>query len=1035
MKRPHRLILASAGTGKTYQLTGQYLNLLLEGVLPERILATTFTRKAAGEILDRVLRRLVEAVETDAKREELGRSVGRNLEREELARLLSGLVRRLDRFQIRTLDAFFVQLGQVFALELGLPADWTIVDEVEDVRLQRETLSRALAEASESEVISLLRGLQRSEASRSVERILLESVNEARSVFVDSTPEAWNFVQPPAGLSEEELARARAALEAMEVPRTKAGKEDKRWIKAKGDALAYARDGEWEKFISAGPLKAWLEGKDEYYGHPIDPQVFQPLLRQATHELLAELGRENSATRSWLERFERAYAELKREERAFRFDDLPHALSPSEGVPSEGQLDLWYRLDARIDHLLLDEFQDTSPSQWRILDNLASELFADGSGERSFFCVGDVKQSIYGWREAEPRLLSGLPERYPQLDPAEELSESFRSSPVVLDTVHRVFSAIGSNPCFAHRSSYRRAAELWQADYREHRAHHRDMPGASLLWSARAPAEDEDRDYPALELAAQRAAELVGQEPGTTVGVLLRRNKHIARQIYLLRREGLMASGEGGNPLTDSRAVLHLLSLLHWIDHPRDSAAYFHVATSPLSTVSGLSSGHDTAARMGLVARLRARLGEQGIGRFVDGWRTSVQGAYGPWDHKRFDQLIDLAYGFEDRVGLRPDSFVRYVRATPVEDPSTTQVKVMTIHAAKGLEFDAVLLPELDEEGFTRDLRLFSLRQDAAGPLVAASKSRRREVCELDPERLGYLRESQEIRTVREVLCVLYVAMTRAAHRLEMIVRHKSSSSSYAGILRAALAPFPADEKRLWAHPDNAEDWGAKRAPEALPATPAERSGLRFRPSEGKQRVRRTPSSQTESRRVAVRDLLHAGSSRARTRGQLLHLFFEQVEWIDDFDLEDGPLLELARPFDQDEASRREILSQFRAQLDSPVVRKALLRPSPAEGWSVWRERPFSVLLEEGGELWSGSFDRVTVKHEGDRCVRAVLLDFKTDRVSGRELERRARHYIPQMQAYRNVLAHMTGLAPGSIEAGLLFLESGELREIGPQGG
>jgi ATP-dependent exoDNAse (exonuclease V) beta subunit len=123
-------LLASAGTGKTYQLSGHFLRLLFAGVPPERVLATTFTRKAAGEILDRVLSRLLDATRDCEKLAGLEDAVGRPLERGECVALLARVSRRLDRFRVRTLDSFFVHVGRLFALDLGLTPDWALVDEL-----------------------------------------------------------------------------------------------------------------------------------------------------------------------------------------------------------------------------------------------------------------------------------------------------------------------------------------------------------------------------------------------------------------------------------------------------------------------------------------------------------------------------------------------------------------------------------------------------------------------------------------------------------------------------------------------------------------------------------------------------------------------------------------------------------------------------------------------------------------------------------------------------------------------------------------
>ena len=141
MSSPHRLLRASAGTGKTHQLATHFAALLAAGVEPRRVLATTFTRKAAGEILDRVLERFVEAARDDAKGERV------RAELTSTARALGAeLARELGNFQVRTLDAFFVQVARLFAYELALAPEWHIVDEVEDEALRADVLAGLIAE-------------------------------------------------------------------------------------------------------------------------------------------------------------------------------------------------------------------------------------------------------------------------------------------------------------------------------------------------------------------------------------------------------------------------------------------------------------------------------------------------------------------------------------------------------------------------------------------------------------------------------------------------------------------------------------------------------------------------------------------------------------------------------------------------------------------------------------------------------------------------------------------------------------------------
>ncbi len=1050
---PHKLLRASAGTGKTYRLTGRFLQLLVQGVPPERVLATTFTRKAASEIFDRVLKRLVEAVEDDGKRATLDEEIGGGPRTAEAYRaLLARLVRHLDRLRVQTLDSFFVQLGKLYALELGLPADWTIADEFEDLALRRAAIGLALARADRGEVLALMRDLQRADAAKRIEADLIESVRDGRDAFLEASPEAWHAVAAPPDATEEEIAAAARALAELELPRTKAGAPVKHWENARRALQDHVAEGNWEGLLGIGLVKKVLAGEVTFSRHPIDDDVVAalgPLLARVAHRMVGVVAARNEALRAWLERFEAAYETQKREERAFRFEDLPQKLAPRDDRTLEERgFDLWYRLDGRIDHLLLDEFQDTSSVQWRILRPVVEEILASGTGERSLFCVGDVKQSIYGWRSAEPRLLASLPERYAVLRERgviEDLDESYRSSHVVLDTVNRVFSDLAGNGALQERETARAAALAWGRSYPEHLAA-KDLRGAATLLEGPPPAPGEKARDAALALAADRAAAIAAEAPGASIGILLRKKQRANRLLRLLGARGLRASGEGGNPLTDSTAVLHVVSLLHLADHPADTVAALHVARSPLAgaldwepTVDGLAG---QAAR---VSRgVRERLASEGFGGLCVGLRPAVLAGYDAWNRRRFERLVDLAYAFDARGGGRADEFVDAVRETRVEDPTATQVQVMTIHAAKGLEFDAVILPELDEP-LVRHTPLLKRRADPAEPFDAVSTNPSQEVRALDPGGLVPLHAAQEGTDLTESFCLLYVAMTRARHRLELIVAapdRRHGGTSFADVVRAALAPSGDDGDEgaaagdaggrvLWRHPGSVEDWGPERAAEGAPAAPAPAAGpVAFAvATEPRGLPRRTPSGQEGDGRVLGAELLRAPRSGARTRGLLVHRWLEEVEWLEDFAFDEARLLARAADLEPDEGARRERLRELEQFLACPGLRELLSRAGqdadPGDELEVWRERSFSTVLPaEGGgeELWSGTFDRVVVRRRGGAVVGARVVDFKTDQVEPGGLEARAEFYRPQMRAYARVAARLLDVDEAAVETRLAFL-------------
>ncbi len=1053
----HRLILASAGSGKTYQLTNQFLSLLLAGVAPERILATTFTRKAAGEILDRVLSRLVEATENSDQFQELSEALGHSdLTPECCHALLCKLTRSFDTLQVRTIDSFFVQLARLFALDLELPPDWGVSSLAEDRVLQAAAIEEVLEETPKEDTIELLRDLDSGGIGRGVHQKMLDYAGKMRPVFLESEARAWQRVDPGARPSDEDLAVALAALREAELPTTAKGKPNRVWLNAVHDLVKATEEQAWNGILGKGLGKAFLTPGRVYSRKPMpEPlaEALAPIVRRAACEFLATLRARNRAARALMERFESAYADLKLDRGSYRFDDLPLALSPraaSETPIDARELDMWFRLDSRIDHLLLDEFQDTSPLQWRILHKIASEIVADGTGERTFFCVGDVKQSIYGFRQAEPRLLAGLASLLPGLEP-EEIHTSYRSSHVVLDTVNRVFSHLQRNPALAHEdvATYLPGAQRWAGDFHGHVAA-RDLPGSVFVVEAGSRNDEEGAADPLLTRVVERVVLIAAQAPGATIGILMRERRQIAGLIHRLRQSGIDASGEGGNELTDSEAVLAFISLLHLADHPSDSAAAFHVASSRLGAYLDFPRDASPERRRALARNVRARLVADGLGAFCGeiAGHVSADDSWSTWNKMRFDQLSELAFAFDARAGLRPSDFVDHVRSERVESPGGARVRVMTIHGAKGLEFDAVILPELHKRFVGQRSGLLVDRPRPDGFIETVSVSPKKDYL-VAHERLKAIYDATTARMFEDGLCNLYVAMTRARRRLELIVPVCDSDKKVkipcvADFVRGAL---PEDELHaadaagvIWSHACNASGagWAENLAHDSGEGGDAGlaltslglAAGVRPRTL-----PRRSPSAQEGGRLVRAESLLR--DKRGARRGTLIHGWLEALEWIEDFELDEARALDIGASLEPDPERRREALDALTAALQAGPVRAALSREgcgAPADvTLEVRSEHAFSLVLQDDAgeeQLWSGFIDRLVLARRGGEVVWAEVLDYKTDILSEHDLADRVEHYRPQLEIYGRVIAAQTGLPASAIRLRLVLLDLGRVVAI-----
>lgn len=268
---PHLLIRASAGTGKTYQLSNRYLGLLAAGVAPETILATTFTRKAAGEIFDRVLFRLAEAATQRKASEQLAQALKLNgFTQPQCRDLLLATLANQHRLRIGTLDSYFAQQASAFALELGLPAGWRIGEVQEDADLQAEAIERVLEREQLPELLALLHLLTKGETQRGVSQLISTTVSDLYSLFGQTNADAWNRLPQSPALTADQLEATLAELQKLTMP------SDKRTVAAWQKDLANAAAGNWEKFICEGLAGKIHCGNEKYYSWVFPDDVLRP---------------------------------------------------------------------------------------------------------------------------------------------------------------------------------------------------------------------------------------------------------------------------------------------------------------------------------------------------------------------------------------------------------------------------------------------------------------------------------------------------------------------------------------------------------------------------------------------------------------------------------------------------------------------------------------------------------------------------------------------------------------------------------------
>jgi len=1030
-----RLIRASAGTGKTYQLTNRYISRLINGTSPEEILAVTFTRNAAAEILDRVLVRLAAAADSEEERGELATAIRENdLTGSRCREVLAGVVDTLQQLRVSTLDSYFSQVATSFSLELGLPTPWQILDDLEARHLKREAVRRLVRSGSNKTLQRLVNLMTGSDTTRSIEDSLVQIVSKLHTIYCETEPDAWNWLAPPPRSSDEQIESAVEAIDSADWP------EGKRWDTARKQTIEIVGQRDWQRLVGAGLGKKIAEDDLTFYGNEIPAEVIEAmtpawnLLRADTANDLAE---QTTATFEILEMFDVQYALLKRQQRCVEFDDITRVLA--DATLGSNAARLAHRLNASVDHLLLDEFQDTSSQQWQVLEPLARDI-TEQSQQRSFFCVGDEKQAIYGWRGGVAGIFGTLEERLSGLK-HQDLKVSYRSSPPVIETINEVF--LGANR-HADLEDLEPAVSDWTGRYVEHEAHHSDRPGYSCLRTLPGEPGKISKD-----LAHDLLAEIIADSGGHSVGILVRQNKTVGEIVTGLRLRGVAASQEGGFPLTDSAPVLVLLSLARLADHPADSLAAFHLATSPLASHLDIDRESTPDELAGVSRRLREELANHGYGTVLGQYARRLAASADLDERFRLSQLIRLATRYDLQATLRPAAFERFVRNERFGDPSTDPVRVMTIHQAKGLEFDVVILPELDSRLGGRSDLLSAQRPDPTAPPDRVLRSRNKQIRGVLDEEIRAVYQADRNRGATEALCVMYVAMTRARFALHMLIppsvkTEKTLPVSAAGLLRAALCggDTVAPGEVLFERGESGWHKGVELAAEPQPEdTPLD---LQLEPITGTRRrgrSRRAPSGLEGPSLANVAAIFEAGSSANMQHGTLIHAWLEEIEWADEVP-DDEYLGQIARrnQIHVDDLAQR--IAGLQEHLAKPDI-LALLSESSyhdpewlpfegqvggGDGWDVEVRNEYPFAIDWDGGLLNGTIDRlVLLRHEG-KVVAADTIDFKTDVVEDQaEIDAKVEFYRGQLQAYRDAVRQLFGLDDNQIATRLAFLGPGQV--------
>jgi ATP-dependent helicase/nuclease subunit A len=1121
-------VSANAGTGKTEVLVRRVLRLLLAGSEPQRILCLTYTKMAAAEMQNRLLKELAAwATLADGKlRERLASLLSRapdDAEVKAARRLFAQTLEAKGGLKIYTIHGFCERLLQRFPLEAEVTPNFAVLDEAEAVRLKGAAFDAVMARAAKERDGPLGQALAKIVAvtvedyfRKIVDTVLGRRGDLARMMALHEGDPDWTRCEERClkrlfGVGEEaseaELTEqladvlADSAIDALHAALEVNGAES-RTDQELRDGLRAARAASGAARVAAlRPIFLTTQNTprrsvcSKGLRHA-EPQLCAALDlaqdrfdRLATQRAQLACAEASTAVLLLADTIQAEYDRAKQSEAVLDYDDL---ILRTKALLSRAGAAAWvlFKIDGGVDHILVDEAQDTNPEQWSIIERLAEEFFA-GEGAsaklRTLFAVGDEKQSIYSFQGADPVRFGTVGRTFRAKAMAIEqtwndvpLTLSFRSTEAVLKAVDAVFSK-------------RPAADgvIWNdGDIIEHHAFRTGQAGLVELWpvvneTKIEPAEafepwNEDAVPPHAvdvlcgRIAGQIKAWLDNEEElesegrkikaGDILILVRRRDPFTAPMIRALKREKIAVVGADRMQLLQQIAVMDLTALADVLLMPEDDLSLAVVLKSPLfglndndlfelaferrtSLWNVLQAKAKETGRFTEAADLLSRwllrvdltppyeyflelLGENG-----QAMRKRMLTRLGPEAAESLDEFLDLALGFDRESPPSLQGFVNAMRSTDVEikrdmEQKRDEVRIMTVHGAKGLQAPIVFLPDTCMRPRPQGASIHLLARHGVPPDEIGHI-----VWPAGGNALSHIEEAKDLARkaeLEEYHRLLYVAMTRARDRLYVCGWSQKDSPEKAswyelvdqglkGLLTETAGydgkpvqrlsseqtvPVKATgEAEAAAAPVELPDWAKKPAP-------AERSRAILTPSGLGALLGDTASPYPEQPPLGPKAL--AGNRRF-ARGRLVHTLLQHLPEVAAADREGAARnFVAARGRDLPEEMRKEIVSETLA-----IVQDTRFAPLFAPG--SLSEVPIVARLGEGDI--SGQIDRLAVLDDA-----LLVLDYKTNRPPPSVPDDVAPGYIAQLAAYRAALRLI--FPERTLRAAIIWTDGPKLMEI-----
>ena len=1122
-------VSANAGSGKTHVLVQRVVRLLLDDVPPEKILCITFTKAAAANMAQRVFETLghwitLDDAALDGVIRDAGVARPDAKTRMRARELFACALETPGGLKVQTIHALCTRLLQQFPFEANVPARFAVLDDRDQNEMMERASLKVLLQAAAAPDSTEGRALAiaMTSAADVTFRDVVREASLSRDQFLAWTDRAGSVEAAIAQLSSALGVRRDDTVEAVEreivdgphLPRA-------RWEAAAAVLdTGSVTDAKQALRLREALVLSGSAQVDEYLGVFLTAEL-TPRKTLVTRkicdgrpDLAKALEREGDRIGALLERRRAVamrdrtkallviasgvaanYRREKLERGLLDYDDLIEKTLEMLDRVSSGWVH--YKLDRGVDHVLIDEAQDTSPRQWDIVAHLISE-FTTGAGardgiRRTVFAVGDEKQSIFSFQGAAPREFDlrrkSLQSRFEgaglKFDSV-SFNASFRSGSAILQSVDHVF----------REQTIYRSIHAVENGYPIHQSLGDAGPSLIDLWELQQPDPRQDIEgwqapfdavsetSPEVRLAQRVQSEIksliaAGTMTGSTgkrrvlrhgdmLVLVRRRGKAFDAIIQALKRAGIPVAGADRLKLTEHIAIIDLMNLADALLLGQDDLALAVALKSPLFGLDdndlfqlawqrpgSLRSALDEHAESGGRFETALRRLEACENRFAgetpfafyawllggDGGRARILGRLGHEANDALDEFLELALAYERKAPASLQGFAAWLRAADTEvkrdmEIARDEVRVMTVHGAKGLEAPVVFLVDTTSSpADTQRLNLIHLPQGDAAPnapgvVVWAGKKAD------DPPAVAAARAAMIGETEDEYRRLLYVAMTRAADRL--IVggcmpgnRNEVRPLSWYDLIAKGLAvsglhmqdapPPNGVVKRYLRLEDLAPVAGAALPPSVAPAVALPAWLRQAAPSEALADSFLRPSDPADDEGRTIQSGESAElRARALQRGSLVHRLLQSLPDVALERRREVALRYLERNAGGWTGDDREALAaEVLALIGEPRFASLFAPGSRAEVSIVGRlERPGRLPA-----LVSGQIDRLVVTPD-----EILIVDYKTNHGPPRSVAQAPPAYLRQLALYRAVLAKLYPRRP--VRAALLWTETLEMMEI-----